>query len=148
LVSRQGLPILEGSGDEAKRGAYVVWQPADVADAPANALDGILIAAGSEVALAVDAALALQSQGRQVRVVSMPCWEAFEAQDAAYRESVLPAAVTRRLSIEAGVSLGWDRYASAQHAIDHFGASAPAERLAVEFGFTVDAVVEHFSRLS
>lgn len=147
LVSRQGLPTLEGSGDAAKRGAYVVWQPVDVDDAPADALDGILIATGSEVPLAVDAARALQAQGRQVRVVSMPCWEAFEAQDADYRASVLPPAVDRRLSIEAGVSLGWDRYASAQHAIDHFGASAPAERLAEEFGFTVAAVVEHFSRL-
>ncbi len=144
LVSRQGLPTLAESGDAAKAGAYVLWEPDNTTE---DALDGILIATGSEVPLALDAARKLADQGRKVRVVSMPCWEAFEAQEAGYRDSVLPPALTRRLSVEAGISLGWDRYASAQHAIDHFGASAPAEELAEHFGFTVAAVVTRYLAL-
>jgi transketolase len=145
LLTRQNLPVLEGSRTDIDQGAYVVWEPEG---ATASDLDGILIATGSEVSLAVEAAQRLHADGTGVRVVSMPCWEAFAAQDQAYRDQVLPPAVTRRLSIEAGTTLGWDRYACAQHGIDRFGASAPAEDLAETFGFTVPAVVAHYRALS
>jgi transketolase len=144
LVTRQDLPTLATSRTNIDQGAYVLWQPAQTA---ASDLDGILIATGSEVWLALDAAQQLHAQGKAVRVVSMPCWEAFAAQDPGYRDEVLPPTVRRRLSVEAGVTMGWDRYASAQHGIDRFGASAPAEQLAEVFGFTVDAVVAHYLKL-
>ena len=138
LVTRQGLPVLEGSRRDVSRGAYVLWQPEGVAP---EQLHGILIATGSEVSLALAAAQRLHEQGLPLRVVSMPCWEAFEAQDATYRDEVLPPAITRRLSIEAGTTQGWARWAAYQHGIDDFGASAPADALAEEFGLTIDAVV-------
>lgn len=141
LVSRQGLPILPESGDDTRKGAYVLWEPEG---ASADSLDGIILATGSEVWIALEAARTLAEQGKQVRVVSMPCWEAFEAQEQGYRDAVLPPGVTRRLAVEAGISLGWDRYASAQQCIDHFGASAPAGQLAEKFGFTPQAVVERY----
>jgi transketolase len=144
LVSRQGLPILPESGDDTKKGAYVLWEPEG---ATADSLDGIMLATGSEVWLALDAARSLAEQGKQVRVVSMPCWEAFEAQPQGYRDEVLPPGVTKRLSIEAGVSLGWQRYASASQALDGFGASAPAGQLAEKFGFTPQAVTERYLSL-
>lgn len=144
LVTRQGVPVLEHSRQDISVGAYTVWEP----EGGAAKLDGILLATGSEVSLAVEAATRLSAQGKAVRVVSMPCWEAFEAQDPAYKESVLPAAVTRRLSIEAGVTLGWARYAAHQHGIDTFGASAPIGALAEQFGFTPEAVVAHYLDLS
>lgn len=144
LVTRQNLPVLAESRRDISAGAYVLWEPDGVT--PAD-LDGILVATGSEVALAREAAVALQAKGRAVRVVSMPCWELFSSQSSAYRDEVLPPSVTRRLSIEAGVTMGWERWASAQHGIDRFGASAPASELAEYFGFTVDAVVEHYLAL-
>lgn len=144
LVTRQGLPGLEHSRRDISQGAYTVWEP----EGAGPTLDGILLATGSEVSLAIEAATRLSAQGKAVRVVSMPCWEAFEAQDGAYKESVLPAAVTRRLSIEAGTTLGWARYAAAQHGIDTFGASAPIKELSEQFGFTPEAVVAHYLDLS
>jgi transketolase len=145
LVSRQDLPILEGTGEDAARGAYVVFEPPG---ATVPTLDGLLVATGSEVWMAIEAARTLAAEGRPVRVVSMPCWEAFEAQPAAYRDAVLPLSVTRRLSVEAGVSLGWSRWAAAQHAIDRFGASAPAGELAERFGFTPTAIAAHYRTLA
>jgi transketolase len=105
----------------------------------------ILIATGSELQLAMGAAEVLEAEGTPARVVSLPCWERFDAQDAAYRESVLPSAVAARVTIEMGVSLGWERYAGDNGAIlgiDHFGASAPAPTILAEFGFTVDRVAD------
>ena len=78
----------------------------------------------------------------------MPCWEAFEALDSARRDAVLPPAVTRRVSVEAGTTFGWARWAGAQYGIDHFGASAPAGDLAREFGFTVDALAQYYRDLA
>jgi len=107
--------------------------------------DLIIIATGSEVALAMGAADELTKQGKQVRVVSMPCAEAFDAQDEAYKESVLPAACTRRLAVEAGVTSYWFKYVGLNGAvvgIDTFGESAPGGELFKEFGFTVENVVE------
>ncbi len=139
LLTRQGLPVQVHTKDDITQGAYVVHEPEGGGD-----LHGILVATGSEVALALEAATRLEAQGKRVRVVSMPCWKAFESQDDAYRSSVLPQSVTRRLSIEAGVSLGWQRYAAHHHGLDRFGASAPMATLAEKFGFTVDAVVAHY----
>lgn len=139
LLTRQGLPTLPFTDpDKTARGGYVAVEGGDTSE-----LDGILLATGSELSLACAAAEQLAAAGQTIRVVSMPCWEAFAAQDADYRESVLPAAVGRdkRLAIEAGATLGWERYADHVHGIDHFGASAPAEVLAEKFGFTTDAVV-------
>jgi transketolase len=141
LVTRQNLPVYEESRDDISCGGYVLWDPPGVS---ASALDGIFIATGSEVAIAYDAAKQLHAKGRAVRVVSMPCWEAFERQDASWREQVLPDAITRRLSIEAGVTTGWQRYAKHNHGIDHYGASGPGEDVAKEFGFTTDAVVAKY----
>jgi transketolase len=140
--TRQKLPVLPGSISGAaagvKRGAYVVRE----ASAQAKA---ILIATGSEVHLAVAAADLLEASGTPTRVVSAPCLELFGDQDAAYRESVLPAAVRSRVGIEAGVSLGWDRWTGSDGAIiamDRFGASAPAPKLFAEFGFTPERIAE------
>ena len=140
--TRQKLPVLPGSISGAaagvKRGAYVVRE----ASAQAKV---ILIATGSEVHLAAAAADLLEASGTPTRVVSAPCLELFGDQDAAYRESVLPAAVRARVGIEAGVSLGWDRWTGSDGAIiamDRFGASAPAPKLFAEFGFTSERIAE------
>ena len=140
--TRQKLPVLPGSITGAaagvRRGAYVVRE----ASAQAKA---ILIATGSEVHLAVAAAELLEASGTPTRVISAPCLELFGEQDAAYRESVLPAAVRARVGIEAGVSLGWDRWTGSDGAIiamDRFGASAPAPKLFAEFGFTPERIAE------
>ncbi len=144
LVTRQGLPILEHARRDISAGAYVLWDPPQVEPAQ---LHGILLATGSEVSLALEAAKRLHADGVAMRVVSMPCWKAFAAQNEAYREQVLPSGVTRRLSIEAGVTQGWARWASHHVGIDDFGASAPAEVLAQQFGLTVDAVVDRVRAL-
>ncbi|CVC14803.1 Transketolase 1 [Serratia marcescens] len=119
------------------RGGYVLK---DCAGTP----DVILIATGSEVGITVEAADKLTAAGRKVRVVSMPSTDAFDKQDAAYRESVLPAAVTARVAVEAGIADYWYKYVGLNGAIvgmTTFGESAPAEQLFAEFGFTVDNVV-------
>jgi transketolase len=141
-LTRQKLPVLDrselGAASGVERGAYVLWQ-ADQAKQP----ELIFIATGSEVAAALEAAKALLEQGVRSRVVSMPCWELFELQSAEYRESVLPGEVSVRLSVEAGISLGWQRWVGdrgASLAIDHFGASAPGDELMKRFGFTAENV--------
>jgi len=133
ILSRQALPPVGASFDGAQKGAYVL------AEASASP-KAILVATGSEVALAVEAREALEAQGVPTRVVSMPSWLLFEGQDAGYRQSVLPSGVPT-LSIEAGATLGWAKYADASLGIDHFGASAPADVLFREYGFTVENVV-------
>jgi len=110
-----------------------------------EAIDLIVIATGSELPLAVAAAESLTAEGIRTRVVSLPCWELFELQPVAYRHEVLPTAARRRLTIESGVTLGWERYAGDEGAligIDHFGASAPAATIFDHFGFTPDRVAE------
>jgi transketolase len=142
--SRQGLPQLAGSSiDAVAKGAYVL---SDSDGTP----DLILIGTGSEVSLCVKAADALKAEGKKVRVVSMPSWELFDAQDEAYRESVLPKAVTKRLAVEAGISMGWCRYVGAEGdviGVDRFGASAPGGLVMEKFGFTVDNVVSRAKAL-
>ncbi|NAA91072.1 transketolase-like TK C-terminal-containing protein, partial [Enterococcus mundtii] len=112
--------------------------------------EGILIATGSEVDLAVKAQKVLAEQGKDVSVVSMPSFDLFEQQSAEYQESVLPKAVTKRVSIEMAASFGWERYtgtAGAIIAIDRFGASAPGETIIQNYQFTVEHVVEVFDQL-
>jgi len=137
-LTRQKLPIYaETAGDGALRGGYVFR---DTEGTP----EVILIGTGSELQLAVQAGEALQQQGTRTRVVSMPCFELFDQQDDAYRDSVLPRDVTARVSVEAGVTFGWERYIGSSGVavgIDQFGTSAPAKDLFEYFGFTVDRVV-------
>ncbi len=137
--SRQNLPQLQGSSiDAVAKGAYVL---SDSESTP----DLILIGTGSEVPLCVEAAAQLRAEGVKVRVVSMPSWELFDAQDAAYQESVLPKAVTKRLAVEAGITMGWCKYVGSEGdtlGIDRFGASAPGGICMEKFGFTVANVVE------
>ncbi len=136
--SRQNLPNLVGSSiDSVAKGAYIL---SDSDGTP----DLILIGTGSEVHLCVEAAKKLQAEGKKVRVVSMPSWEMFDIQDASYKESVLPKAVTKRLAVEAGSTFGWCRYVGSEGdviGIDTFGASAPGEVCLQAFGFTVDNVL-------
>jgi transketolase len=142
-LTRQKLPTLAGTAELARdglrRGGYVLHDSADGREPQI-----ILIGTGSELQLAFGAAEELAAQGVPARVVSLPCWERFELQDEAYRESVLPRAVRARVAVEAGVSLGWDRWVGDKGAIvglDHFGASAPAGTIFKNFGFTVERVV-------
>src|SRR3954454_19085161 len=126
-LSRQKLPVLEGTAEKARegvgRGGYVLR------DAAGGAPGLIIIGTGSELQLAMAAGGTLDDDGIPTRVVSLPCWERFEAQDQAYRDSVLPPDVRKRVSVEVGVSLGWERWVGDEGAIiglDHYGASAPA----------------------
>jgi transketolase len=142
-LTRQKLPTLSGTRVLARegvaRGGYVLREA--MGGAPAL----ILIGTGSELQLAFFAAEALEADGIATRVVSLPCWERFEAQDQAYRDAVLPPSVRRRVSVEIGVTLGWDRWVGDEGAIiglDHFGASAPAGTIFEHFGFTVDRVAD------
>ena len=141
VFSRQGLPHMERTPeqiDNIARGGYVLR---DCDGEP----ELIIIATGSEVSLAVQAAEKLAGEGRRVRVVSMPSTDVFDLQDAAYRESVLPAACTKRLAVEAGVTDYWRKYVGLEGdvvGIDRFGESAPAGELFKHFGFTVENVVD------
>ncbi|HEX7223771.1 MAG TPA: transketolase, partial [Candidatus Limnocylindrales bacterium] len=142
--TRQKLPTLEGTAEKARdgvgRGGYVLRDAAGGGEPKV-----ILIGTGSELQLAFGAAEALEKDGVPARVVSLPCWELFERQDEAYRESVLPRGVTARVAVESGVSLGWERWVGDDGAIvglDHFGASAPAGTVFEKFGFTVDRVAD------
>jgi transketolase len=143
LLTRQDLPIMAETRESIAEGAYVLWEPQGAA------IEGIIIATGSEVATALAAAKTLyESHKRAVRVVSMPCWEAFAAQPKSYQDEVLPPAIARRLSVEAGTTFGWAKYAAHQHGLDHYGASAPGKLLAEKFGFTPDAVVRKYLEIA
>jgi transketolase len=141
-LTRQKLPILEQTSvDGVGRGAYVLWESEEANGIP----DLILLATGSEVHVALNAGLRLDEQGVHGRVVSMPCWELFEAQGRGYRDQVLPPDVKARVSVEAGVRLGWERWVGDEGdsiSIEHFGASAPGATVLEKFGYTIDGVVE------
>lgn len=131
------------------KGAYVLAEAEDKNGRKASP-KLILLATGSEVGLAMEAREKLNQSGTPTRVVSMPCWEFFDEQSAAYKESVLPAKVTARLSIEAGVSQGWTKYvglAGDSLAVDRFGASAPAEDVFKDYGFTVENIIKMAKKL-
>jgi len=142
ILTRQGLPVLEGTdGDGVARGAYVLQDAAGGGD-PAL----VLIGTGSEVQLCVGAAERLAEQGVGAQVVSMPSWELFAAQSTEYQEVVLPVGVPT-LAVEAASSFGWERYADDTVTHDGFGASAPSATVMTELGFTVEHVVEKAHRL-
>jgi transketolase len=140
LLTRQDVPVLPQESDGAgrlQRGAYTLWESR-------KSPDILLLASGSEVHITLDAAKELESKGIGSRVISFPSWELFEKQSAEYRGSVLPDTVPRRAVIEAGRSMGWERYAGAGAlfiTLERFGASAPAHVLALKFGFSTENIV-------
>ncbi|MBE9505690.1 MAG: transketolase, partial [Chloroflexi bacterium] len=142
VLTRQSVPVLDrgvyASAEGALRGGYSLWQ---TSDSPAL----LMMATGSEIHLALEAARILADRGINLRVVSMPSWELFEAQPRDYREAVLPSAVRARISVEAGITLGWERYVGLDGkaiGIDRFGASAPGPELYRRFGLTSDRIVQ------
>jgi transketolase len=149
-LSRQGLPIWDPADvpdDAIERGAYVLYESDSD---PARPPEVIFMASGSEVHVAHDAARAMEADGVRVRLVSMPCLDRFAAQDAAYRDTVLPAHVRARVAVEAASPLGWHRWvgdAGDVVAMEGFGASAPAPQLYEHFGFTGVAVAERARRV-
>jgi len=137
-LTRQKVPTFDrhevAAAEGVLRGAYTLWQSGD------GEPDVILLATGSEVHLALDAARQLDANAR---VVSMPCWELFAEQPQEYRDEVLPPSVEARVSVEAGITFGWERWVGSRGTsvgIDRFGASAPYQRILEELGLTVDAV--------
>ena len=142
ILSRQNIPDLPGTAiayeEGLGKGAYCLKESQ-------GAPDFILLATGSEVSLALDVAEALHKMGKQVRVVSMPCWRLFDQQPLAYRQALLGPNTAKKVSIEAGVELGWHKYIGQDGiaiCMEQFGASAPADALAKEFGFTVEQILE------
>lgn len=138
VLTRQNLPQLDGSGKKALKGAYIIKE------ASKSTPDMILIASGSEVSLAVEAATELEKENISTRVVSMPCMDVFETQSKEYKEEVLPKTVRNRVAIEALSSFGWDRYTGLDGRVismNSFGASAPQDLLFKKFGFTKENVV-------
>ncbi|MEU4534869.1 transketolase [Streptosporangium sp. NPDC023825] len=138
-LTRQNLPVFEGTGDAEKvaRGGYILR---DASDGQPSV---VLIGTGSEVEIALGAREILEAQGIATRVVSMPCVEWFQAQDAAYRQRVLPTSVRARVAVEAGISLGWREFVGDEGVVvglEHFGASAPYKTLYEQFGLTAERV--------
>jgi transketolase len=147
VLTRQNIPVIDqdkfAKASGLEKGAYVLSEPAD---APTH----ILIGTGSEVHLLLQAQESLKKQSIAARVVSMPSWELFEKQEAAYRESVLPKQIRKRLVVEAGADQGWLKYATEDGkilAIHRFGESAPGDEVFREFGFTVENIVSLASSL-
>ncbi|MNZ95456.1 Transketolase [compost metagenome] len=140
VLSRQNLPIYEATKaniDALAKGAYILTETSSTPDI-------ILIATGSEVSLAVNAKAELEKENVSVRVVAMPSRELFNRQSDAYKQSILPDAVTKRITLEAGISLGWEAYAGPSGkvlSIDTFGASGPGNQVMEYFGFSTDNVV-------
>ena len=146
-LSRQKLPVIDRSNhaaaDGLRKGGYVLHEPEGGAE-------GILMATGSEVQIALEAAKLLAGEGLRARVVSLPSWELFDDQPAGYRDEVLPPALTRRVAMEAAATFGWSRFVGPGGTVlglDHFGASAPAEDIYREFGLTAERMADAFKRL-
>ncbi|MBK7600590.1 MAG: transketolase [Acidobacteria bacterium] len=147
-LSRQKLPVFDrtryASAENVIKGAYVM------SESPTGKIDAIIIATGSEVSIAIEAQDKLTAEGIGARVVSMPSWELFDRQSQAYRDEVLPPAVTSRVSIEAGLTFGWRNYVGDRGdmiGLDRFGASAPYQVLYENFGFTASNIVERVKKL-
>jgi transketolase len=148
ILTRQNVPVIDRGrfhpATGLRKGAYIL------SDSSSSKPDVILIATGSEVHLALEVHEKLRSEGIRTRVVSMPSWELFEQQPEKYRQEVLPPGVTKRVSVEAGVTLGWHRYVGREGeiiGIDHFGASAPGSVLLKEFGFTAEIILHRVKSL-
>jgi len=148
LLSRHNLPVIDRAkyapAENLKKGGYVI------SEAAGGAPELIIIATGSEVQLALEAQAALAAEGRRVRVVSLPSWELFEAQSETYREQVLPKALKKRVVVEAGIGLGWERYAGPEGvviAMQGFGESGPWQKLAQKYGFTAANVTDTARKL-
>ena len=148
VLTRQGLPTIEGTNEMAKegveRGAYIISK------SQKETPEAVLLASGSEVHLAVQAQKVLLEEGIDVSVVSMPSWDRFEKQDQSYKDKVIPPHVRKRLAIEMAASLGWERYVGLDGdvlAIDRFGASAPGNKVMEEYGFTVENIVKKVKEL-
>ncbi|WP_077299937.1 transketolase [Virgibacillus pantothenticus] len=148
VLSRQNLPTLPGTKEHAyegvKKGAYII------SEAGKETPDVILLATGSEVQLAVRAQAELKEKGIEARVVSMPSWDRFKAQDKSYQEQILPSAIKKRVAIEMASPFGWERYVGEQGkviGIETFGASAKGEKVMEEYGFTVENVIKHVESL-
>ncbi|MDD3361470.1 MAG: transketolase [Hespellia sp.] len=140
VLSRQNLPVLENTSKEALKGGYILKKESG------SKIDLLLIATGSEVSLAVEAAEIMEKQGTSIRVISMPCLDLFEEQTTEYKETIIPKAAVKRAVIEAGCSMSWGRYIGVDGCyitMDTFGASAPADELFSKYGFTTEQVVEH-----
>jgi transketolase len=138
-LSRQTLPMLDGSNEDALKGGYVISK--EDGDTP----QVIIMATGSEVYPSIKAQAILKEEGIDARVVSMPCMEVFDKQPAEYKESVLPKQVRARLAVEAGASIAWGKYVGLDGdyiCIDHFGESAPAKVLFNKYGFTAENIAE------
>lgn len=147
VLTRQDLPILDQekytSAKEVEKGAYIL---SDCEGTP----DVILMATGSEVQLVLSAQEKLKEKNVAARVLSFPCWELFDQQDAAYKEKVLPKNIKARVAVEAGSTIGWLKYTTDEGSViglDRFGESAPAEELMAEFGFTVENVLKHVEQV-
>ena len=143
ILTRQTVPALRqpgpAAGGDLQQGGYVLWDSSEITP------QVILIGTGSEVALALQAGQKLASEGIRVRVVSLPCWELFDRQPAAYRDKVLPPQIRARVAVEAGIRLGWEHYVGLDGVVvgmDRFGASAPAPVLYEKFGITTEKVLE------
>jgi len=140
-LTRQNVPHLDRSravDPDVAKGGYIL------SEAEGGSPEVILIGTGSEVSLCVKAQAALAAQGVKARVVSLPSWELFSQQDAAYRESVLPKSITARVTVEAGATFGWQKWAGSGGeciGIDRFGASAPGPEVMAHFGFAPETVV-------
>jgi transketolase len=136
VLTRQNLPNLNNPNGGVERGAYVL------AEFGTGDPGIIMMASGSEVSLIYQAGKQLAVEGMTIRIVSFPSWELFEKQDAAYQESILPSSVRKRIAVEAGAGLGWERYSSSVISMERYGASAPANILFENFGFTVENVIK------
>lgn len=148
ILTRQNVPTLDrgkfASAEGLARGAYILYQTKE------GEPDVIILATGSEVSLAVESLPELEAKGWNTRIVSFPCWSLFEAQSQAYRDSVLPPSVKNRFSVEAGRTLGWERWVGDKGAslgIDHFGQSAPGNLVFERYGFTVENVVNRIEEM-
>jgi len=144
MLTRQNIPVFDRTktapAANALKGGYTLWE-----SKPGTVPEIILIGTGSEVSLCYEAAQKLGAEGKAARVVSLPSWELFEAQTPEYKESVLPKAVTRRVAVEAGIHMGWERYTTSSGkfvGVDKFGASAPYQRILKEYGLTTEHVLE------
>ena len=143
MLTRQNLPVFDRTktapASGVLKGGYTLWE-----SKPGTTPEIILIGTGSETSLAYEAAQKLGAEGKAARAVSLPSWELFEAQTQEYRDSVLPPGVTKRVAVEAGIRLGWERYTTTAGkfvGVDKFGASAPYERILKEYGLTVEHVL-------